>query len=199
MTTGTYKPILVAVHGGIGAGKSIVCQCVKAMGYKVFDCDSEAKRLMDHSESIKNAIISEIDQKAITSEGKIDRARLSSIVFSDKERLEKLNKIVHQSVRDEITRWVDSNKTEELLFVETAILYQSGIDRMADKVIEVVAPIEIRILRAMKRSGISREDVVGRIESQKFNVENPHHDTFTIINDGDRAILPQLISFLNQI
>ncbi|MDE6165232.1 MAG: dephospho-CoA kinase, partial [Muribaculaceae bacterium] len=79
------------------------------------------------------------------------------------------------------------------IFVETAILYQSGIDRMVDEVWEVTAPFEERVARVMARDGIDREAVCRRIESQKIVVDSPHENVKVIINDGFTPLLPQII------
>ena len=70
------------------------------------------------------------------------------------------------------------------------------IDKMVDAVIEVVAPTEIRIKRIQKRNGLNRNEIINRINSQQFNVEEPHARIFTIENDGNSAIIPQLLSIL---
>ena len=118
--------MLIAVTGGIGAGKSVVCRVLRAMGYPVFDCDSEAKALMDADCDIKRRIAIEIDESAVCG-GSIDRRRLAEIVFADAEKLEILNSIVHGAVRQRIAEWAQT-LAGRLLFVETAILFQSGLN-----------------------------------------------------------------------
>ena len=82
---------LIAITGGIGAGKSVVSNVLRVMGYEVFDCDSEAKIIMDSDVEIKHRLITEISPLSVSSDGIIDRRHISSVVFSDKSKLEQLN------------------------------------------------------------------------------------------------------------
>lgn len=189
-------PHLTAITGGIGAGKSVVSRILRTLGYEVFDCDIEARRLMDADPEIKRRLKEEISPETVTDNGTIDRRRLSEIVFADKSMLEKLNAIVHASVRDDIDRWRSHPERTNRLFVETAILYESGLDRMVDDVWCVTAPEDIRIARVIARNNCSADDVRARIESQNFIPSQPHPNLFDIINDGFAPVLPRVLSLL---
>lgn len=183
---------LTAITGGIGAGKSVVSKILRTMGYQVFDCDIEAKRLMDSSAEIKLKLKTEISDAAVDYDGNIDRKHLSSVVFADPAKLERLNSIVHKAVRDEIKHWANNHHANSHLFVETAILYQSQLDKDVDDVWEVIAPEEIRIIRVMNRNRCTREEVISRIKSQSYTPQMPHSKIAHIINDDFTPILPQL-------
>lgn len=185
----------MAVAGGIGSGKSVVCRILTAMGFAVYDCDSRAKRLMDESVAIKRAISVDIHPDAVK-DGCIDRQVLAGIVFADKHKLQTLNNIVHAAVRDDIARWIAGHQSDEAVFVETAILYQSGLDRMVDEVWEVVAPVDVRVARVMARNSMSEADVRARIASQAFEPAQPHSRVRTINNDGRESLLLQLAALL---
>ena len=185
------EPRLIAITGGIGAGKSVVSNVLRALGYKVYDSDSEAKRLMDTSEDIKNDLSTFIDKNVVDDNGTIDRKKLADIVFNDADKLLLLNKIVHAAVRDDIREFTHQSQ-QYPVFVETAILYQSEIDRMVDAVWDVTAPVDVRICRVMKRNSLTAEQVKARIESQQFTPENPHPNLTIIINDDKTAVLPQI-------
>ncbi|MDE5594782.1 MAG: dephospho-CoA kinase [Muribaculaceae bacterium] len=190
---------LTAITGGIGAGKSVVSKILRTMGYPVFDCDSEAKHLMDSSPEIKAALIEKISPEAVDGRGNINRSHIAQIVFSDSKKLEQLNTIVHTAVRNEIERWRKNNSDNKVqLFVETAILYQSQLDKAVDDVWEVVAPDEVRILRVMDRNHCSRQDVISRIEAQSFVPDVPHNSIKTITNDDFTPVLPQILNLLER-
>lgn len=181
---------LIAITGGIGAGKSVVARMLRAIGCAVYDCDSRAKLLMDVVPGIKQEIAERICCEAINPDGSIDRKILADIVFNDAAKLDSLNRIVHDAVRRDILCW---SSGKSVAFVETAILYQSGLDRMVDEVWEVTAPKEIRILRAMARNGAQRSDIEARIEAQeRYDVESVHPKVRVLINDGDLPLLPQV-------
>ncbi len=189
-------PRLIAVTGGIGSGKSVICRMLEVKGFRVYDCDSEARRLMEREPAILNRIASEICRDGINADGSLNRRNIAEVVFSKPEMLEKLNAIVHGAVLADINRWRRANDREELLFVETAILYQSGLDRMVDEVWEVDAPEDIRISRAMLRDGAQREAVTARVKAQCFVPERRHPLVSVIINDGSHPVLPRINSLL---
>lgn len=186
---------MTVITGGIGAGKSVVSRVLRVLGYEVFDCDAEAKDIMDSDDVIKRRLATEISPDVIRHDGTIDRQHLSDIVFTDPEKLSLLNSIVHAAV----LRLIDLRRKASgapRFFVETAILYQSGIDAMADDVWEVIAPEEIRILRVIGRNNCSRQSVIDRMRSQIFVPDAPHPMIYTIVNDDFQAVLPQILALL---
>lgn len=181
---------LIAITGGIGSGKSIVSRILRIIGYEVYDCDSEARRLMSASDTIRRDIAARISPHVIHADGMIDRPALADIVFNDRGKLEALNEIVHSHVREDIARHAMEQQT--VMFVETAILYESGLDRMVDEVWDVYADTEIRIRRVMARNNITREQVEARIAAQNHVPDTPHPHIIRIINDGVVPLLPQV-------
>lgn len=186
---------LIAITGGIGSGKSVISDILRAMGHKVYDCDTRAKALMDTDESIKDDLINLISINAVRSDRTIDRKLLSEIVFNDPDALSRLNSIVHKAVRADLRRWRDTS-SDKTVWVETAILYASRLDREVDEVWEVTAPTELRVQRVMKRNSMSREQVLARISSQSTTAAQLHPLTKTIVNDGVEPVLPQILSLL---
>ena len=188
---------LVAISGGIGSGKSVVSRCLRAMGYQVYDCDSEARSLMDNSDAIKSRIVAAFGEECVRN-GCIDRRRLSQVVFGDSGKLSTLNSIVHGAVRTHLVEW--SGSRPGLKFVETAILYQSGIDALVDAVIEVVAPLSVRIERVVARNGLTVPEVKARIDAQDCYVaECPHQNVIELTNDGVSPLLPRLENILGKL
>ncbi len=186
---------LIAITGGIGSGKSVISDILRAMGHKVYDCDTRAKALMDTDESIKDDLINLISIDAVRSDRTIDRKLLSEIVFNNPDALSRLNSIVHKAVRADLRRWRDTS-SDKTVWVETAILYASRLDREVDEVWEVTAPTELRVQRVMKRNSMSREQVLARISSQSTTAAQLHPLTKTIVNDGVEPVLPQILSLL---
>lgn len=188
---------LIAITGGIGAGKSVVSHILRVMGYEVYDTDFEAKRLMDNDDGIKRRLREEISPASVDSDGTINRRHISSIVFADNKKLSKLNSIVHGAVREDIVHWRSLPRQHNIIFIETAILYQSGLDRLVDSVWDVIAPEDVRIERVMARNNCSSEEVSARISAQNFNPEVLHSDIHTMVNDGITPLLPQIIKLIN--
>lgn len=188
---------LIAITGGIGSGKSIICNILQILGFTIYDCDNMAKYIMDNSDDIKTTIATKISQDAITSLGKIDRKVLAEIVFNDSTKLNILNKIVHSSVKNDIERWATTNSHKNILFIETAILYQSGLDKIVSEIWEVYAHEETRIKRVIARNNTSRNEVIARINSQQITNTEIHPNTHIIINDDVTPIIPQIQKLLN--
>lgn len=178
---------LTAITGGIGAGKSVVSHILSAMGYPVYDCDREAKKLMDTSGEIKAGIASAISADAINPDGTINRPVLAGIVFSDPQKLAKLNSLVHGAVCRHLAEWALKSNAERG-FVETAILSGSGIDTMTDTTWVVEAPESLRVNRVMTRSGLTAGQVAARMAAQPA----PANPDIVILNDGQTALIPQI-------
>lgn len=187
---------IVIISGGIGSGKSMVSSILRTLGYEVYDCDSRAKQIMDSDTEIKRVISQEICNDAVV-DGVINRQRLAEVVFADNQLLELLNNAVHSAVRADILSWAESR---ELVFVETAIMYQSGLDSLASQVWEVTVPRELRIERVMKRNGLSRDAVEQRIAIQDaYTPDRRHPSVKEVINDDVVALLPQVEKLVNQL
>lgn len=191
------NPPLIAITGGIGAGKSVVCRLLRTLGFDVFDCDSQAKVLMDSDDEIKKAIAVQIASEVIN-DGIINRALLSQIVFSDKLKLEILNNIVHGAVLAKIQNWRQKDSPSPI-FVETAILYQSGLNEIVDEEWRVTAPENVRIERVMLRNAISAQQVINRIQSQIYTpAHNARKPKMHIIeNDDVHPVIPQVLNLLS--
>ncbi|MDE6642509.1 MAG: dephospho-CoA kinase, partial [Muribaculaceae bacterium] len=139
-----------------------------------------------------------INSGVIENDGTINRKKLSEIVFNDAEKLNILNHIVHSAVRNDLRKYVKQCDCS-VAFVETAILYQSEIDRMVDIVWDVTAPVDVRIKRVMKRNSITSEEVQKRIKSQEYTPEKLHKKIMQIINDDKIAILPRIETLLSDV
>ncbi|MBQ9585767.1 MAG: dephospho-CoA kinase [Muribaculaceae bacterium] len=182
---------LIAITGGIGAGKSVVADIVRAAGYAVYDCDQRAKELMTSSPAIKQALTAEFGQDIYINDT-LNKQLLSNIVFTDKDALKYVNNTVHPAVREDITKWVLQQEVMPV-FVETALLQEGGIDAMVDLVWNVTAPVETRIQRVIKRNSTTREKVIERIKSQKELSNIKGVSIIEIINDGTTPLLPQVM------
>lgn len=187
---------ITAITGGIGSGKSVVSEMLRTMGYPVYDCDSHAKGIMDADDEIKHAIATQICPEAIDAEGHIDRRRLGEVVFADSELLEMLNSIVHGAVRADFKVWAEATGADRV-WLETALLYESGIDRMVDGVWEVTAPEDLRIRRVMRRNAMTPEQVKARIDAQQRTAHPEKHPYVDrIVNDDVQPLLPQVLALL---
>lgn len=190
---------LTAITGGIGSGKSVVCNVLRAMGYEVYDCDLRAKAIMDNDMALKRCLADALGADILNTDGTLNRPALSALVFGDPDKLVILNTLVHGAVRDDISCWRHKNEKEDpahRLFIETAILYQSGLDRMVDDIWEVTAPEDVRVRRVMLRNNLTAAQVRARIAAQRYPIPAHHPPTHTILNAPPVPLLPQILTLL---
>lgn len=181
--------IYVAVTGGIGSGKSTVIGMIRKMGYPVFSAD-EISRTIYADPGIQEKIERHFPE--CISEMGIDRAKLSGIVFSDKDRLEMLNSITHPAIMENLFLEMEKS-TSVLVFAEVPLLFEEGYERRFDQVIVVLRDRESRIASVQVRDGLSKEEVVARIKNQ-FDYEKNKIIAHTLIyNDGDLNALYQKV------
>lgn len=183
---------LIGLTGGIGTGKSTVARILRLRGYEVYDCDLEAKRLMDESLEVRRSLRDRWGEDIYSAEGELDRRKVAEYVFADRREKAWLDSLVHGLVRDDVKRWVDTHTDyrHDTVFVESAILFTSGLAGMCQEVWEVTAPLDVRVERVMKRSGLTREQALARIEAQKEEQKicRSRH-TLQIVNDGTTPLL----------
>ncbi len=186
---------VVGITGMIGSGKSVVSRILRLRGYTVYDCDAEAKLLMDSSDAIKATIAAEIHPEAIDERGRIDRRRLAEIIFGNEEHRQRLNRLVHSAVREDIISRIKANVSRPF-FIESAILAESGLAQLCDEIWLVDAGHDdVRIERVMKRNNCDAESVIQRIRAQEKELERleKYSDCIrTLVNDGRDAVLPQI-------
>lgn len=193
------SPRLTAINGGIGAGKSVVSAILTAMDFPVYDCDTRAIALVEGNEGLKQLICTHVCPDAVTPDGTYNRQAVSRTVFTDKTLLNKLNSLIHTAVFADLAKWRDAHANAgKRLFVESAILYSSGLWQHVNDAWEITAPLEIRVRRVMKRSGLTARQVLARIDAQKTENTRPENFPVTeITNDGTTPLLPQILSALS--
>ncbi len=188
----------IGITGGIGSGKTIVCEIFKLLGVPVFQADFVAGKLINSDAVIRSELISRYGNDIYQTDRKVNREKLAGIIFNDDAELEKVNKIIHPVVRNEFMNWV-KNQEAEYVIHEAAILFESGFYKMMDAVILVTAPEEMRIERVIKRNGLTRENVLSRIAKQWPDSEKRKFATFELINDNKSLLIPKIIEIDNKI
>ncbi|MBQ0114331.1 MAG: dephospho-CoA kinase [Bacteroidales bacterium] len=184
---------LIAITGGIGAGKSVVSHILSVLGYPVYDCDSEAKRLMVCDSRLVQQITELFGHDAYCSDGSINREYLSRQIFNAKSKLALMNSLVHPVVLNNIVQWSKS-EAGDMHFVETALFAESGMNKIISTVWNVTAPVDVRIRRVARRSNLTDEQVLARINSQSEIPEGIN--ICNICNDDMTAVLPQVLKLL---
>ena len=181
----------VGITGGIGSGKSVVCQVFTTLGIPVFNADDAARNLVENDPVLVGGIRSLFGADIYVS-GKLDRPRVSSIVFANPRKLQQLNTLVHPATIAYAAKWIAEQDTPYII-KEAAIFFESGSYTEMDVMVEVYAPQELRMLRAMKRSMLTREKVLEIMSRQMNEEEKMKRCDYVITNDDETAVLPQVL------
>ena len=224
--------MIIGITGGIGSGKSTIARALAARGYAVYDCDKEAKRIIAENHDVRQQIIALLGPEAFSINPSLSEAEQSVIyntsyvaqrVFAEPELLEKLNHIVHPSVKEDIRQQAlpavcqqsglsaKRSVSKAVLFIESAILYEAGLDSICDKIFVIEAPEDIRIARTIARdyhgdaSPENINKVRARIRAQRPYLSSIHlssigRQAVIIPNDGRKSIeklAEEIIALLN--
>ena len=181
----------IGITGGIGSGKSTVAQIFYVLGIPVYDADSAAKRLMSEDIELKKKIIENFGEASYT-EGKLDRKYVAAQVFNNEQKTSLLNSIVHPATIRDAEEWIQQ-QTAPYVIKEAALIFESGSDKMLDKIIGVSCPLELRIERTMHRNNLTREQVLQRISLQMDEEEKLRLCDYVIVNDEQEMLIPQVL------
>lgn len=189
--------IKIGVTGGIGSGKTTVASLLKIIGIPVYIADEESKKLTEKSPVIRRKLIHLFGDSLYTQQG-LDKKRLATYIFGDPTYLKQVNAIIHPEVQKHFITWTQAQKSA-FCAIESAILFESGFDRIVDVRLMVYAPLEVRIARVLRRENITKEEVLRRINNQMPDEQKQKQSDFTIYNDNQKALLPQLQEFLESL
>lgn len=185
------KPIIIGVTGGIGSGKSYICRIISSLGFPVYNCDAEAKKLMNTNKYIINSLKQLIGENSYDSEGNLNKPIIAQFLFANEENAHKINSVVHPVVKEDFRSWA-SAQNADLIFMESAILFESGFNDVVDNVITITAPPETRIERTIRRDNTTREQVIARINQQMQDEERVRLSDYIICNNTNDNVEQQI-------
>lgn len=194
--------VVIGITGGIGSGKSAVADYIREAGYVVFSSDATAKRLINENAELRHEIKQLFGLEVFQVNGLIDEKALAAKVFGDTpshtQALNALNTLVHPQVFEEHRRQIEecAEKGEKLVFLESALIYEAGIEDAFDYIIVVDAPEEVRIQRVMQRGNSSEEQVRRRMKQQISANEKKNWADFVIDNSSTPEKLREAVNFL---
>ena len=179
---------IVGLTGGIGSGKTSILNLFKKNNIKCFNSDLIAKDLMENDLKDKIKIIfgSEIYPR-----GKLNRKKISDIVFNDREKLSLLNSTVHPEVRKKFKNFIKTNEKDKILVCETALLFETGFYKKCDFTILVIAPFQKRIERIIQRDNLLESEIIKRMEHQWSDKKKANLSDHIINNDNWKDTLLQ--------
>ncbi len=208
--------VRVGLTGGIGSGKTTVARVFEALGVAVYQADLRAKELMSSNREIIAELTGLLGPEAYI-DGQLNRAWIATRIFDNKDLLTRMNAIVHPRVAADWEEWAANYAAREHMFrkackagratysddnemiappiviMEAAILFESGFERLVDRVVTVEAPVEQRMARAAARDGVTPESIRLRMANQMSDEERTARADFVIDNSDDCEVLPQIL------
>lgn len=189
---------IVGITGGIGSGKSTVCEVFKILGIPIYQADDRAKCLMQHDSELIANIKAEFGSEAYEG-ANLNRPYLAKVIFSDAEKTRKINALVHPAVGKDFQAWVKLQNSPYVL-KEAALMIESGSYKQLDLLINVFAPIDTRTRRVQKRDPQRSIDEIKAIIDKQVS-EEKRRDLADIVinNDGNELIIPQVLAIHTQL
>ncbi len=192
---------VLAVTGGIGSGKTHIVNMFASMGVPVYFTDDRAKGLYDTSGELLAALQSILGED-ILEDGKLRKDLMAARLFADKSLLAKVEAVVHPAVIEDFLKWkkVQEEKKYPFVIIESAIFLENPLLRpLADKVLVITSPLDLRIERVQRRSNLNREQILGRINNQWSDQEREKWADYVIVSDETVALLPQIIGIYKEL
>lgn len=183
------KQIRAAITGGISSGKSTFSSYIKSKGFPVILADDISNDLLESDEKVRSKVINIFGKNAYK-DGKPDRKFIAEKVFSDPQKLHRLNSILHPAVINKINSLIEKDhKAEKIIFIESALVYEADIEDSFEYIILITADHNIRLERSLQSGEFSKEDFEKRNENQIPDEEKKKRADFVFINNGTKEDL----------
>jgi dephospho-CoA kinase len=190
---------IIGLTGGIGAGKSKILSVFENFGVPCYNSDIKAKNIMENDLEVKKSIINLIGPDSYFNNN-LNTPFISHKVFNNSRILKLLNEIIHPKVKDDFFLWIKFQK-KSFVIIETAILFESGLNLKCDKIILVSSPLKLRLDRIIKRDKMKKNDILKRINNQ-LNFDTKIKDSDFIINninwDNTLNDINKILNILNK-
>lgn len=177
--------LVIGLTGGIASGKSTVSKELRELGLPVFDADESSRLAVKKGSRGLKLVVEAFGEAYLTEDGEMNRPKIAELVFKDKEALHTLEAIIHKVVWQEAEEFLAANKDKKAVVLDVPLLIECGWHMKVDQVWLVAVNRETQIVRAMARSGMTREEVVARIKAQMSLEEKVTYADFVIDNSGD--------------
>ena len=183
----------VGITGGIGSGKSVVCDIFRLLGVPIFNSDLESREILQSDALVRAGVKEIFGPQAYAMDGTPDRKFIASLAFSDKSKLAKLNALIHPAVNKRFEDWCVEHSESDYVIKEAAILIESGAYKQLDCVVVVNAPEALRFKRASERDHLTTEEIIRRSKNQLPESELNTYADYKIQNDEAVLLIPQVM------
>ncbi|MCI8589435.1 MAG: dephospho-CoA kinase [Clostridiales bacterium] len=192
---------IVGLTGGIGAGKSYAALLFVQHGFALIDADEISRNIYQKGGECTLEVIECFGRAILDNEGNIDRKALAAIVFQDREKLIRLNQIVHRYIMERIQQRVAALKEQGKAYIllDAPQLFEAGADRICDCVVSVIAPESLRLKRVIHRDGVSAEQAAARMRMQYEDAFFTAHSDYIIYNDEKNDLAEQVNQICREI
>ncbi len=182
---------VVGLTGGVGSGKTEAARMLSEItGAKLFLADELGHQMMKQGTECFQRIVETFGEEIVAESGEIDRGKLAEYVFANTVMLEKLNGIIHPAVLGFLGKYCEEHRTEHgIMVIESAIMFESGCDKLCDVVWYIRVPEELRVKRLQAGRGYSEEKCRAVIKKQMSEEEYRFRCDKVILNDGDFSLL----------
>lgn len=174
------RPLIVGITGPTGAGKTSALRALEQLGGCVLDCDAIYHEMLRSDDGLRRALTDAFGS-VFTADGHLDRQKLGTLVFGDPQQLERLNTIIYTYLPRELERRMAASPAP-IIGIDAINLVESGLSKLCDRTLAVLAPVEDRIRRIMARDGISEEYARLRVAAQKGDAFYRSHCTDVLEN-----------------
>lgn len=184
----------IGITGGIGAGKSLICEVFQLLGIPNYPADYRAKWLQSNDPELKSKIAHHFGKEAYFENGDLNRDYLSKEVFGDDEKLKLLNSLVHPAVGKDFENWCAQHADKPYILKEAALLFETGSYKQLDATINVHASKELRLKRTLERdSQRTKESVLSIMKKQFPDEERMELADYVIYNDESKSVIKQVL------
>lgn len=178
--------MIIGLTGSIASGKSTVANMLKEYGLPIVDADLVARLVVEPGMPTLNDIVEVFGEEMLTDNGEMNRKKLGSIIFHDREKRQMLNNIIHPAIRQEMLRQRDEYiaSGEKTVVMDIPLLFESKLQHFVERILVVSVTEEIQLKRLMERNELTEEEARARISSQLPLLEKEKEADAVIYNSG---------------
>lgn len=179
--------IIVGITGQTGAGKTTACEYFVGRGFGIINCDKVSREVTTIDSECLNLLVEEFSSSILNQDKTLNRRALGQLVFSNKQKLERLNQIMHPAIMKRVLELVDDlEKSFSIILLDAPTLFESGADKLCDKIIAIVSSEKKSVARIIMRDNINEDMAVKRLSSQYDRAFFIANSNYIIENDSSK-------------